>query len=268
MPVALVTGSSRGIGKAAALQFAKRGFDVALAARTVEEGEGRDDGDFTAGRPIEGSIRQTAKEVEALGVRALPVRLDLTEPESVDSCVDTVVAEWGRLDALVNNATLHTGSNTRIDDLSRELIELFTRATFTGPLILAQRALRVMGPQGGGRIINVASSAGVNNPEFPPGEGGWGVLYGMVKAAQIRMAGLIRVEYPNQNIYAFTVCPGWVKTEVIGKMPIFENLESGTGADGPGSVIAWLGSSPDAPQYAWDFFRTPEFGAEHEIPVL
>jgi NAD(P)-dependent dehydrogenase (short-subunit alcohol dehydrogenase family) len=60
MAVALVTGSSRGIGKGAALQLAKQGFDVALAARTVEEGEGRDDGDFHAGRPIEGSIRQTA----------------------------------------------------------------------------------------------------------------------------------------------------------------------------------------------------------------
>src|ERR1019366_4144944 len=117
MAVALVTGSSRGIGKGAALQLAKQGFDVALAARTVEEGEGRDDGDFHAGRPIEGSIRQTAKEVEALGVKALPVRLDLTDPETVDSCVETVVGEWGRLDVLVNNATLHTGSNTRIDAL-------------------------------------------------------------------------------------------------------------------------------------------------------
>jgi NAD(P)-dependent dehydrogenase (short-subunit alcohol dehydrogenase family) len=268
MPVALVTGSSRGVGKGAALQLAKRGFDVALAARTIEEGDGRDDGDFTAGRQIEGSLRQTAKEVEALGVKAFPVRLDLTDPESVDSCVDTVVGEWGRLDVLVNNATLHTGSNTRIDDLSRDLIELFTRATFTGPLMLCQRALRVMGPQGGGRIINVSSSAGENNPEFPPGEGGWGVLYGMVKAAQMRIAGLIRVEYPKQNIYCFSVCPGWVKTEVLGKMPVFENAPEGNPPEVPGSVIAWLASSPDAPQYAWDFFRLPEFGAEHNIPVL
>jgi NAD(P)-dependent dehydrogenase (short-subunit alcohol dehydrogenase family) len=268
MPVALVTGSSRGIGKGAALQLAKKGFDVALAARTVKEGDGRDDGDFTAGRSIEGSIHRTAEEVEALGVRALPVRLDLSDPDSVDSCVDTVVGEWGRLDVLVNNATLHTGSNIRIDALSRELIELFTRATFTGPLMLCQRALRVMGPQGGGRIINVTSSAGAADPESPPGEGGWGVLYGMAKAAQMRIAGLIRVEYPDQNIYCFTLCPGWVKTEVIGHMPVFEDVDEGNGPEMPGSVIAWLASSPDAPAYAWQFFRAPDFAAEHGISVV
>jgi NAD(P)-dependent dehydrogenase (short-subunit alcohol dehydrogenase family) len=265
MAVALVTGSSRGIGKGAALQLAKQGFDVALAARTVEEGEGRDDGDFHAGRPIEGSIRQTAKEVEALGVKALPVRLDLTDPETVDSCVDTVVGEWGRLDVLVNNATLHTGSNTRIDALSRDLIELFARATFVGPLMLCQRALRVMDPQGGGRIINVSSSAGGADPELPPGEGGWGVLYGMVKAAQVRIAGLIRVEYPDKNIYCFSLCPGWVKTQVIAKMPVFEDAAEGNGPEAAGSVIAWLASSPEAPKYAWQFFRAPEFAAEHNI---
>jgi NAD(P)-dependent dehydrogenase (short-subunit alcohol dehydrogenase family) len=268
MPVALVTGSSRGIGKGAALQLAKKGFDVVLAARTVEEGDGRDDGDFRAGRPIEGSIKQTAREVEALGVKALPLRLDLTDPDSVDTLVDRVVDQWGRLDVLVNNATLHTYSNTRIDKLTRENIETFTRATFTGPLMLDQRALRVMSAQGGGRIITVSSSAGAGDPDLPPGEGGWGVLYGMVKAAQIRTAGLIRVEYPDQNIYAFSLCPGWVKSPVIAGMPIFEDLDEGPGADVPGSVIAWLASAEEAKDYAFQFFRAPEFAAEHNIPIL
>jgi NAD(P)-dependent dehydrogenase (short-subunit alcohol dehydrogenase family) len=265
MAVALVTGSSRGVGKGAALQLAKKGFDVALAARSVEEGDGRDDGDFHPGRPIEGSLRQTAREVEAVGVKALPVRLDLADPQSVDSCVDTVIGEWGRLDVLVNNATLHTGSNTRIDALSRELIELFTRATFVGPLLLCQQALRVMEPQGGGRIINVSSGAGAADPLLPPGEGGWGVLYGMAKAAQIRIAGLIRVEYPDKNIYCFTLSPGFVKTPVIAKMPVFEDSEEGNPPSLPGSVIAWLASSPEAPKYAWEFLKAPDFAAAHDI---
>jgi NAD(P)-dependent dehydrogenase (short-subunit alcohol dehydrogenase family) len=253
MAVALVTGSSRGIGLGAAVELAKRGFDVALAARTLHAGEGRDDGDFHPGRIIEGSLEEAAQAVEAHGVRAFPVRLNLLEPESVDRCVKTVVDEFGRLDVLVNNATLHTGSNTRIADLTRKQVEDFAEAVFVSPLLLIKQALAVMSAQGGGRIITVTSAAGLNDPPAPPGEGGWGVLYGMAKAAQYRIAGLVRVEYPDSGILCFTLSPGFVKTPVIAKMPIFETVEGGNPASVPGSVIAWLASSPDAERYSREF---------------
>jgi NAD(P)-dependent dehydrogenase (short-subunit alcohol dehydrogenase family) len=191
--------------------------------------------------------------------------MDLLEPESVDGCVDTVLSEFGRLDVLVNNATLHTGSNTRIADLTRKQVEDFARATFAGPLLLVQQALAAMVAQGGGRIINVSSSAGLNDPDAAPGEGGWGVLYGMAKAAQYRIAGLVRVEYPDSGIFCFSLCPGFVKTPVIGRLPVFETFDGGNPANVPGSVIAWLASSEQAPQYSNQFIVAPEFAKEHDL---
>ncbi|MET0914492.1 MAG: SDR family NAD(P)-dependent oxidoreductase, partial [Acidimicrobiales bacterium] len=81
-PVALVTGASRGIGRATAIALAEKGFDVALGARTVHEGDGRDDA-RPGSAPLPGSLEATASAVEALGVRALPVRMDLHERESL-----------------------------------------------------------------------------------------------------------------------------------------------------------------------------------------
>jgi NAD(P)-dependent dehydrogenase (short-subunit alcohol dehydrogenase family) len=263
--VALVTGSSRGIGLATSVELAKRGFDVALAARTLREGQGRDDGDFHPGRMIEGSLEEAARAVESYGVRAFPVRLDLLEPDSVDGCVDAVLNEFGRLDVLVNNATLHTGSNTRIADLTRKQVEDFARAAFAAPLLLVQHALTAMVAQGGGRIINVCSSAGLADPPAAPGEGGWGVLYGMAKAAQYRIAGLVRVEYPNSGIFCFSLCPGFVKTPVIRNLPVFETADGGLPASVPGSVIAWLACSDEAGQYSSQFIRAPEFAQEHGL---
>src|SRR5579864_2951081 len=101
---ALVTGASRGNGKASALALAGAGLDVAVAARTLKEGEGRDDSDRGAGRAIPGSLEATVAEIETLGRRALAVPLDLLDRASLTSAVDTVLAEWGRIDVLVNNA--------------------------------------------------------------------------------------------------------------------------------------------------------------------
>jgi NAD(P)-dependent dehydrogenase (short-subunit alcohol dehydrogenase family) len=267
VPVALVTGSSRGIGQAAAIELAKKGFDVAVAARTVEEGQGVDDGDFHRGRGIEGSLQATAAAVREHGVRALPVRLDLLDPESVDTCVERVLGEWGRLDVLVNNATLHTYSNTRIADLTRQNIEDFTRACFTGPLMLVKHALPAMVAAGGGRIVNVSSAAGLNDPPFAPGEGGWGILYGMVKAAQYRIPGLVRVEYPDRNIISFSLNPGFIKTPVIRELPVFREAGNDLPPSVPGKVIAWLASADaaDVKPYECTYIQAPDLAVEQGL---
>src|SRR3954465_5768432 len=106
-PIALVTGASRGIGRATALALADAGYDVAIAARAVHEGDGRmapgsvrEDQEL---RVVEGSLESTASSIEARGQRALPVAMDLLDRPTIDAMVDTVIGTWGRIDALVNN---------------------------------------------------------------------------------------------------------------------------------------------------------------------
>src|SRR5579864_4208488 len=104
MAYAFVTGASGGIGKAAAVHLARSGHDVALSARTIEEGERREHSP-TVHRsntdPYPGSLTTTAKLVEAAGRKALIVPADLTDRSSVIVAAETVLAEWGNVDVLV-----------------------------------------------------------------------------------------------------------------------------------------------------------------------
>src|ERR1700730_10162892 len=98
-PVAFVTGASRGIGRCAALALAHAGYDVVITARTVREGDGRE-----GSVALPGSLETTAAEIEAIGRRALPVRMDLLERASVEDAFATAISAWGRVDLLCNNA--------------------------------------------------------------------------------------------------------------------------------------------------------------------
>src|SRR6478672_3495769 len=92
--VAIVTGASRGVGEYMAREFAKEGCNVVVAARTESEGQSK----------LSGTIAATAAELTAMGVRAVPVRCDVTDEESVNAMVRRAIEEFGRIDILVNNA--------------------------------------------------------------------------------------------------------------------------------------------------------------------
>src|SRR5512146_648951 len=114
-PTALVTGASRGIGKASAIALAGAGFDVAITARTVHEGDGRSQPNSVRGDDpvvsLPGSLETTAAEITARGRRALIVPVDLLDLASVEAAPATVLAEWGRVDVLFNNA-IYQGQGT------------------------------------------------------------------------------------------------------------------------------------------------------------
>src|SRR5262245_50469558 len=145
MAVALVTGASRGIGKACALHLANAGFDVALGARTMVEGEAREHSSTVQRsdmRPLPGSLATTAELVEASGRRALPVFLDLLERDTLATAVANVLEQWGEIDVLVNNGRyIGPGHMDRFLDTPIELLEKQLEANVIAPMVLAQLVL-------------------------------------------------------------------------------------------------------------------------------
>ncbi len=264
--VALVTGASRGIGKATALALADAGLDVAVTARTVREGEGVDDSD-TAGRPVPGSLETTAGLVEERGVRALPVPMDLLDRASLGAAVDRVLDEWGRLDVLVNNA-VHTGpgSMLRFEDTTVEMIETKLAANVVSQVVLTRAALVPMLAQGEGTIVNVTSAVAITDPPAPAGEGGWGAAYAMSKGAFHRLAGILAVEYPQLRFH--NVEPGYVVTErmeVNAEALGLDGVYPGAPPSVPASVIAWLATAPEAAELSGATIAAQRFARERGL---
>lgn len=243
----MVTGASRGIGKASAVALADAGFDVAITARTVHEGDGVDNSD-SGRRSVPGSLDTTAALVARTGRRALPVPMDLTDRSSLVAAVDTVLREWGRIDVLVNNAVdTGPGSMLSFDDTTIEMVETKLAANVVAQLVLIKAVLPHMLERGDGIIINVTSGVAYQDPTAVPGEGGWGLAYAMSKGAFHRVAPNLSVEYPSLRFYS--VQPGYVVTERMeanAKELGLEGRYPGAPPSVPATVIAWAATSPDA----------------------
>jgi NAD(P)-dependent dehydrogenase (short-subunit alcohol dehydrogenase family) len=239
--VALVTGASRGIGKATAIALADSGFDIAITARTVREGDGVDD---TDGGALPGSLEATATAVEATGRDCLALPMDLLDRPSLTATIDAVLAHWNRIDVLVNNA-IHTGpgSMERFDDLTVEMVDTKMAANVIAPFILIKAVVPAMLERGGGTIVNVTSHAATNDPPAPSGEGGWGLGYALSKAAFHRMAGHLKVEYAGRGLNVYNLDPGFVVTERMATRQAGLGLESryrGAPPSVPAAAVAWL----------------------------
>jgi NAD(P)-dependent dehydrogenase (short-subunit alcohol dehydrogenase family) len=183
---ALVTGAARGLGRAIALSLAEAGADVALGLR-----EGSSDGDLAA-------------EIRALGRRALPLAMDVTDLAQSRAAIDAAVTEFGRLDILVNNAG--GGIGGAAIDVTEEDFDavwsLNTRSTF----FLSQHAARHMRTAGGGAIVNIASQAGL---VALPGESS----YCVSKAAVIHLTRVHAVEWGEYGIRVNAVAPTFIETD-------------------------------------------------------
>jgi NAD(P)-dependent dehydrogenase (short-subunit alcohol dehydrogenase family) len=266
--VALVTGASRGIGKATAIALAEAGLDVALGARTVHEGEGRDDA-RPGSEPLPGSLDETAAAVEAAGSRALSVRMDLHDRSSLTAAVDRVVGEWGRLDVLVNNAVdTGPGSMTRFADTTLDDYERKLEGNFLAQIVLIHAALPRLLAADGGTIVDITSAAGISDPPAPAGDGGWGLAYGASKAAFHRVAAHLAVEFGDRGLQAFNVEPGMVMTE---KMAInqramgLENRFPVAPPTVPAAVVAWLVTDPEAAEHNGETFPAQKFAKERGL---
>ena len=257
--IALVTGASRGIGAATAVFFASKGWRVAITARTLSEGAQLDNQlRLPNGQLLSGSLQSTADAIEAAGGEVFSHVMDLMDLGSLDKAADAVLARFGRIDLLINNAVYQNREiNDLIPDISTASLERSMLGNVIAPFHLAQRLLPTMVAQGGGRIINVCSAAGQFNPPVPADKGGWGFAYGASKAAIARLAGCINTEYKTQGVRAFSVNPGVVTTEAV-KATLGDDgvLAQRYGAATPEEIAAalfWLGTEEEALPLAKSF---------------
>jgi NAD(P)-dependent dehydrogenase (short-subunit alcohol dehydrogenase family) len=250
--VALVTGASRGIGKAIAVELAAAGYDVAILARTVHEGEAREHSSTlkrSDTSPLPGSLDGTAALIRAAGRRCLAVPADLLDHESLLRAVALVLAEWGHVDVLVNNGRyIGPGHMDHIIDTPVQLLRDHLEANALAPVVLIKAVLPQMVERGGGTIIDITSSVAFEDPTEPAGEGGWGLGYAFSKGALHRIAGVLAVEQRENNIRVFNVQPGFIATERMQQDMAAFGFDASTGAPAAvvGKVCRWLLESPDA----------------------
>lgn len=161
MAVALVTGASRGVGRAAAVALAQAGFDVALSARSVDEGELRDQSptvNRSDMRAFPGSLNTTAALIAKTSRRSLVVPADLLDRASLKSTVSTVLAKWGAIDALVlAGSYVGPGTADTVIDASLESLSAQLEANVMAPLALIKAVLPQMMERDQGTIVMISS---------------------------------------------------------------------------------------------------------------
>jgi citronellol/citronellal dehydrogenase len=149
MPVAIVTGASRGIGKRLCVDLAGAGYDVVCVARTSRDAPAK----------LPGTVDDTAAAVEKTGRRAMPVALDVQDEAGVAALAERVHRTWPRVDVLVNNAAVAPPKPALSDSVKRW--RLAVDVNLNGPFYLMYHFGRRMAVAGGGRVVNVSSGAAV-----------------------------------------------------------------------------------------------------------
>lgn len=185
--VALVTGGSKGIGRACAYAFAAEGVNVAVTGRTLSE------------------LEATAARVRDLGAKALVCQSDFSDRAQVAGIVPAVLAEFGRIDFLVNNAAI---IHPRIDlvDLDDDVWYDVIQVNLNAAAMLTKAVIPSMVDQGGGTIINVSSIGGRS--------GGRGrSAYRVTKSALISLTQSLAAELHEHGINVNAICPGGTDTE-------------------------------------------------------
>src|SRR5690606_6806131 len=147
--VALVAGASRGIGADIAHYLGRAGAKVAVAARTEEVKDPR----------LPGTIHSVTKEIQDEGGEAMPVVLNMRDPESIKAAVAKVVAQWGRLDILVNNAAIFVPGN--LETVKESHIDLSLEVNQRAYILAMRAVIPHMRAAGGGHIINISSGGAV-----------------------------------------------------------------------------------------------------------
>ncbi|MEU7001316.1 SDR family NAD(P)-dependent oxidoreductase [Nonomuraea sp. NPDC046570] len=184
---ALVTGASRGIGRAIALAYAEAGADVALVSRSAE------------------TLAEVAKEIEGYGRQAAILPADLTDRDAAAVAVHDAIQALGHLDIVVNNAG---GSNFLVEfkDLRLTGWDKLMRLNLDSAVSVCHAAATHLLERGGGSVINVASVAALGAPFLAP--------YAAAKAGLVALTKTLAVEWASAGVRVNALCPGWTATDL------------------------------------------------------
>ena len=203
--VAFVTGAANGIGRAAALAFAREGASVVVAD------------------VLEQDNQETARMIEEDGGRALAIRCDVTRAEDVKAALDKTIETFGRLDAAFNNAGVEQATMATAD-ITEEEWDRIVAINLRGVFVCMKYEIPLMLKHGGGAIVNTSSGAGVK------GFGG-GAAYVAAKHGVVGLSKAAALDYAQANIRVNAVCPGIIDT------PMMDRFSGGT-PEGRERVIA------------------------------
>ncbi|GAA4510536.1 MULTISPECIES: SDR family NAD(P)-dependent oxidoreductase [Nonomuraea] len=184
---ALVTGASKGIGKAIALAYAEAGADVALTARSAD------------------ALAEVAKEIQARGREAVVIPADLTDRDTAAAVVREAVAGLGHLDVVVNNAG---GSNFLVEfkDLRLAGWDKIMRLNLDSAMAVCHAAAPHLLGRGSGSVINIASAAALGAPFLAP--------YAAAKAGLVALTKTLALEWASAGVRVNALCPGWTATDL------------------------------------------------------
>jgi NAD(P)-dependent dehydrogenase (short-subunit alcohol dehydrogenase family) len=215
--VALVTGANRGIGREVARQLAERGYEVLLSAR-----------DATKAAAAAGEL------ADGTGAVIRPLTLDVADPRSIAQAAESVRADPGRLDVLVNNAGI--GSDFGVSGLAPDFaaIQRALETNFYGAYRLTIALLELLRESPHPRIVNVSSGMG-GIAEM----GGWSPGYRVSKAALNATTRILSTELKDEGFLVNSACPGFVDTDMGGPMGATKTVQDGAAG------VVWLATLPD-----------------------
>jgi len=190
--VAVVTGASRGIGRAVAIGLAKEGVSVVVNYHSRRD-----------------AAEEVAREIIEAGGKAIVVKADVANDAEVKSMVDQVVEKWGAIDILVNNAALHRGG--RIQKLTLEDWSLVINSVLGGTFHCCRHIVPMMVEKNWGRIINLSSYVALHGY---PGD----TPYGAAKAGLLGFTMSLAKEVATKGITVNAVIPGYIPTDMTGRL--------------------------------------------------
>jgi NAD(P)-dependent dehydrogenase (short-subunit alcohol dehydrogenase family) len=213
--LALVTGANRGVGYEICRQLAQRGLSVLLTGRREKAG------------------RTACEELAADGLAVHFLPLDVTSPESVAAAFERIERDFGRLDALVNNAGISVEKKTPAVEVDMDTVQRVLDTNLIGAWRLCQAAAPLMRRGGYGRIVNVSSGVG----SFSKLAGGFGA-YRISKTGLNALTRILADELRDDNVLVNAMTPGWVRTH-MGGIQAPRSVEEGA------ETAVWLATLPD-----------------------